>query len=353
MKPEEWPIAAPSGDGRLLPARRAGSGRLATVRRDFFLDPDERLSEQERALMTAMLHGLIADLANEIRASLPAGLAVANDDDNPELVSELSAAGLLDDPALISVLLRRADEEQIAGGIRSRSGRRDGRVLQALVSHDDAAVSAAAMGLILARGRRRDRFGQVRLEFDDVPAEAALATVCAVAAGLRRRLLSTVEPVVADRELQAASDALLSRHDESRALEAQVAAFVSLLDEQGLLDEQIIADAADEGELLFVAAALARRAGVSGDQALGLLIEAADGRLMLLLRMAAASRELAARLLAGPGDLLGVFDPAAEIGRFDRLAQAEVDGARAWLRLNPAYRNALAMLGQDDGKRAL
>jgi len=86
---------------------------------------------------------------------------------------------------------------------------------------------------------------------------------------------------------------------------------------------------------------------------LELLVEGGEGRLMLLLRMAAASREFAARLLAGPGDLLGIADAAAEIERFDRLTQADVDMARDWLRLDPAYRRALAALGQDNGQRAL
>ena len=62
MMPEEWPIAAPVLD-RNAPARGAGRGRLSTVRADFFLNPDERLTEQERALMTAMLHCLVGDLA--------------------------------------------------------------------------------------------------------------------------------------------------------------------------------------------------------------------------------------------------------------------------------------------------
>ena len=127
MAPEEWPIAAPAADRTVASSRLAGRGRLATVRRDFFLNPEERLSEQERALMTAMLHGLILDIADELRAALPATSAVANDDDNSELVTELSAAGLLDDPQLIELLLRRAGVEQIASAVKARNGRREGR----------------------------------------------------------------------------------------------------------------------------------------------------------------------------------------------------------------------------------
>ena len=75
--PEEWPIAAPAAGGNAA-ARGAGRGRLSTVRRDFFLDPDKRLTEQERALMTAMLHCLVGDVADAIRAELPSGRIAAN-----------------------------------------------------------------------------------------------------------------------------------------------------------------------------------------------------------------------------------------------------------------------------------
>ena len=70
MMPQEWPIAA-SADEREEPARVAGRTRLRTVRADFFLEPTERLTEQERALMTAMLRCLVGDIASEIRAALP------------------------------------------------------------------------------------------------------------------------------------------------------------------------------------------------------------------------------------------------------------------------------------------
>ena len=148
MMPEEWPIAAGEAE-RNAPARAAGRGRLGTVRLDFFLNPAERLTEQERALMTAMLHCLIGDVATELRASLPAGWAGANDDD-AAIVEALTSAGLLDDAALMALLLRRADEERIGSAARARTGRREARVLQGLVSHESAPVSAGAIALILA-----------------------------------------------------------------------------------------------------------------------------------------------------------------------------------------------------------
>src|SRR5919106_1096933 len=103
MMPEEWPIAAPASDGN-APARLAGRGRLHTVRADFFLDAAKRLTEQERALMTAMLHCLVGDVADALRASLPTGRGAANDDGNLALIEALSASRLLDEPGLMAML---------------------------------------------------------------------------------------------------------------------------------------------------------------------------------------------------------------------------------------------------------
>ena len=61
--PEEWPIAASAAD-QSAPARRAGGDRRSTIRVDFFLSYADRLSEQERALMTAMLHCLVSDIVD-------------------------------------------------------------------------------------------------------------------------------------------------------------------------------------------------------------------------------------------------------------------------------------------------
>ena len=348
MMPEEWPIAATAADGN-VPARLAGRGRLATVRRDFFLDSSKRLTEQERALMTAMLHCLVADVAAAVRAALPKGRVAANDEGDAVLITALTASGLLDEPGLMALLLRRADEERIATAARARSGRREARVLQGLVSHDYGAVAAAAMALILGRGRRRDRFGQCLVAFDDLPVPSVETLVHAVAAGLRRELAATHGAPAADEELWAASEQVIENHDEERGVEALTAALVHFLDEAGGLSDELVLAAAHEGEVGFVAEFLARRAAIPTDSAMDELLSGEPAHVMALLRMAGASRELGAGLLAGIGDLLGLDDPGAAITLFDQMSEQQVQAARAWLTTSAGYRAALDRMGQGRG----
>src|SRR3954454_17727730 len=264
MMPEEWPIATPTADGN-GPARAAGRGRLSTVRADFFLNPGERLTEQERALMTAMLHCLIGDIADEIRAALPSGVAAANDERNMALIETLTATRLLNREALVRLLLRRADEERIATAAKARSGRREARVLQGLVSHHSGAISAAAMSLILARGRRRDRFGQCLLHFDDLPPAEAAALAQIVAAALRRDLVGLSNASDRDQLLAAAVDDMVARYDRANGFEELTAILVDLLEDEAQLSDELIVSAAMEGEMIFVAQALARRSGLGGE----------------------------------------------------------------------------------------
>jgi len=348
MMPEEWPIAAPAADGD-APARLAGRGRLATVRRDFFLDPAKRLTEQERALMTAMLHCLVSDVADAIRAALPNGRLAANDDGNAALIETLTASGLLDEPGLMALLLRRADEERIAAAAKARSGRREARVLQGLVSHDYGAVAAAAMALILARGRRRDRFGQCLVDFDDLSAASAEALVNAVAAGLRREMLGGRAASAADVELAQATERVLDERDEERGIDALTAALVHFLHESGSLTDDLVLAAANEGETGFVGDVLALRGGLPTDSVVEELLSSEPKSVMLLLRIAHVSRELAAGLLAGVGDLLGIADVGEAIGMFDQITDAEAAAARSWLVTSPAFRAALERLGQGRG----
>ncbi len=344
MMPEEWPIAASAAD-RNVPARRAVRDRLSTARLDFFLDSDKRLTEQERALMTAMLHDFVAGIADEIRAALPLGWAAANDESNASLVRELTAAGLLDEEALMRLLLRRADEQRIGTAARARAGRHEARVIQGLVSHENGAVSAAAMALILARGRRRDRFGQVLIDFDDLEEASAEALVNAIAAALRRDIAAVRGSAAADAELSGVAARLLARRDPSRGVDALTATLVRLLEHSGSPVSDLVLAAAQEGEAGFIAELLAQRTGISASQALDELLSGDSQRLMALLRIAGFSRELAAGLLASVGDLLGIANPGAAMGVFDSLTDEQLRAASVWLATSSSYRAALNSLG--------
>jgi hypothetical protein len=246
------------------------------------------------------------------------------------------------------MLLRRADEERIATAATARTGRREARALQGLVSHSNGAVSAAAMALILARGRRRDRFGQCLVAFDDLSRASAEALVTMIAAALRASFGAEL-----DKDLTAAMRQILAERDPSRGIDALAAALVQLLDEEAGLTDDLVLAAAHEGEVTFLAHVLARRAGIRSETAIEQLLSNSADRVMTLFRAAGLSRSLSAGLIAGVGDLLGIDDPAHAIGVFDAMTAEQVDEARMWLATTPAYRSALVALEDERGERAL
>lgn len=299
--------------------------------------------------MTAMLADLVAMVADEFTAML-ADAEPANDGDE-QVLDRLWAAGLLDIPDLIRILLRRAESERVAAAIRTARQPARLRFLQGLVSDEDSDVSAAAMALILARGRRRDRFDGPRLTFDDVSAEAAVALVNAIAAALRADLAKRLGPENADERLSGAAQSLLSRHDEGNRLDAKTFDVVHALDRAGRLDERLMRSLLEEGDVELLAESLARRAGIGFDCAWEHLTDGA-GKLALLLRMAGISRELAGEFAASAAEVAG-SDSETEIRAFDGYSDEEVAAARKWLRLDPAYRVATEILDRRNGQRAV
>lgn len=295
--------------------------------------------------MTAMLTDLVETIADEVTAAL-ADAEPANDE-GERVFERLWSAGLLDISDLVALLLRRAEEERIAAGIRAGRSASKLRLLQSLVSDEDSAVSAAAMALILAKGRRRDRFDGPRVVFDDVPAEAAVALVNAIAAALRSDLVKRPDAADADERLSAAAQALLARHDEGNRLEARAFELIHALESAGRLDESLVRSALEEGEIGLLLEALGRRGRISSDSAWD-SFTGGSGRLAMLLRISGVSRELAGEVIARAADLTG-SDPETEISAFDSLSDEEVERRRKWLRLDPAYRSAVDSLGSSNG----
>ena len=335
MMPEEWPLAAPAADRPVEPARTRGSRRLASVRRDFFLDPAHRLTEQERALMTAMLHDLIGTAAGEVLAALPNHALEAPDP--AELALRLWSAGLLDREALVSMLLRRADEHRIANVYSGRAGSRQLPMLPKFVGDADASVAAAAMALVVARGRRRDAFGQPRIELADLRYGEAAIVAFSVAAALAPDG-NGMQLALAD-----AARTVAAAHSPTDSLDAAVANLVEALDGAGRNDDAMAEAAAADGEASLLAGLLAGRAAISIDTAWGYLIGGQEDGLALLARMAGLKRPTAARLIAEFGALTGA-SVEEQIARFDSLADSEVKAALDWWRLPPDFRDARSAL---------
>ncbi len=329
--PVEWPLAAGAADRPVDPARpHAGRDRLPAVMTDFFLDEGSRLTDEERALMAAMLRSLVLEVADELIAELPPLTGARAEPLRDGLYRQLRHAGLLERPGLVALLLRRADEQQPSGHIN-----RGEPVLSALVGDDDSAVSEAAMALTLARGRRRDRFGRLGAEFDDVAAEDAVALVYAVAAALRHGLAEETESALAD-----AAQAVVARHDEGRRLEAIVAALARALEASGRGDDAMVATLAREGDAALMSGLLARRAGIDPDEAWRLFT---GGDAMMLARLAGCERAAAAQILAAFEPRSGAVDRF--IDRFDGIDDAAAEELRQWLRLDPHYRVAREAFG--------
>jgi hypothetical protein len=337
MMPVEWPLAASAADRPVDPARpRAGRDRLGVAMADFFLDEGSRLTDEERSLIAAMFRGLVGEIIDELIAGLPALLAAQAEKGRDTLYRRLRNAGLMERQGLLALLLRRADEQQLA----TRSDR-DHPTVAALISDDSGPVAEAAMALALARGRRRDRFGRMSVEFDDLAAEDAVALVHAVAAGLRHAL-----PDESDEALGSAAQGLIGRHDEGRRLEAAVAALARVLDAQHRADDELVRRLAEDGDASLLAGLLARRAGIDQLDAWNFFT---GGDAMLLARLAGCDRTTAAQILAAFEPMSGSHAAERIIDRYDSLDDTAVERCRHWMRMDPHYRTAREALERTDG----
>lgn len=338
--PVEWPIAASAADHPVVTARPAGRDRLSAVRADFFLDDKDRLTEQERALMSAMLGALIDQLVDELALGLPAVVADQLQMTREGLLSRLWARGALDRPGLVGLLLRRSDEQRLS------SNGRMGPV-EMLVGDDDEAIAAAAMALTVARGRRRDRFGRLGIDFDDLPADEAVAVTSLIAAAMRVGLGDI--GARHDNAMADAATALLRRHDDGNRLDARVAALALALVDSGRADDALVTTLAEAGETALLSAVLSARAAIDPATGWLMLVEQGAECAMLLARLAALTRPAAARMLVAIGPMLAISDPAEAIADFDAISAQELESERQWLRLPRPYRKALERLGASRG----
>ena len=114
-------------------------------------------------------------------------------------------------------------------------------------------------------------------------------------------------------------------------------------------DDALVANLAAEGDAALLAALCAVRAAIAPDTGWMLLVNDGARDAMLLARLAGLGRPAAAAMVAALAEPLSWGEPAQAIACFDQPTEADIDAARRWWRLPPAYRDGIARTGGADG----
>jgi hypothetical protein len=332
------------GAAQLLASAHA---RVAAAIADLALPEAFRLSDRQRFTISHLLRRLIGDIEDELRSALAAHFS--RDEDAP-LRAALSSAslaiavpvleggGVVVDPGLFALLLRRAEEHRLARAAPEH------RLLTELAGDEDPAVAAAAVSLLIADSRRLDAFHEPLVASGDLPAEVAHGLAWTVAAALRTYLIGRqgVAPAAADAAVTAATAALLGRYDEGAGADSLARRLALRLEERARLDDPLLVRAAGEGALPLLLAGLSLRTGLD-PQALWELLSDSSGRgPAIVLRAAHLGREAAASILlhlSGREEAVG-----AQLDVYDGLDSAQARHHILLWSLDPAYRSAVARL---------
>jgi uncharacterized protein (DUF2336 family) len=332
-------------DSRLLDA--AVRERLAVAAADMRLPPSLRLTEWQRATVSALAARIVRTVEDDLRTTLAASApAQANEALHAALTSAhvaiagpvLERSGAHADVPLMAALIRRSDEHRLA---RARPTSETALLLE-LIRDDDETVAEQAMAILIAHSRRFDRFSEPVAARTELSAELEHRLAWRVAAALRLYMVERhgVAPAAADEAAVAAAERLLAGYDEGDSLEARSMRLARRLSESGRLDDSFVARTLSEGSLPLFLAAVAVRASLSHSAAWEIVSEPRGRGPALLLRAAGLGRDEAASILLNLA--VSEEEVAAQLDLFDvTTASAARDALRLW-QVDPGYREALA-----------
>lgn len=328
------------GGARMLASVRT---RLSAAAADLALPEAHRLGDGQRRTLSALYAGLVRGVEDELRAALAerfdgsvsAALSSAH---VPIALPILAGEAPFEDPALLSALLRRAEEHRL-----SRAGA-DAALLVELAGEEDEEVAAEAMSLLVAHSGRFDPFQEPLIARTELPADLEHGLVWTVAAALRRYLVERheIDAPSADEAVAAAATALLGGYDEGQSVQALALRLARRLAAVDRLGDAVVERCLAEGGLPLFLAALAVRSGLDCDSAWEIFSEPTGRGGVLLLRAAGLGRDRTAAILLE----LGAGDDAlaSKLDQFDTLSEADAARLIGLWRLDPAYRAAIARL---------
>lgn len=190
---------------KTLDSRHVLFGNIA----ELFLRESGRLTDRERAQMTAILHDLISEVEWQVRRTLadrlkdseeaPQELVLLLANDEIEIAKPiLVESPALRDPDLIGIVRLRDREYRLAISLRKNLSAEvsdaiiatdDIDAIESLLRNADASLSAQAMEYLVAEAQRIDRLQRPLLQRRDLPADLAMRLYWWVSAALRQHIL--------------------------------------------------------------------------------------------------------------------------------------------------------------------
>lgn len=343
-----------SDAARLLLA--ASRERFSVAAADLLLPEQARLSEWQRVTAATLLSRLVQSIEDLLRGALAEALA-EEEGAAAALASAhvaiaapiLERAQMLRDPDLFTILVRRVEEHRYW---QAHVGTGAEAYLATLVRDPDEAVAADAMDVLIASGRRFDRFQDPILGRAELPAEVQHRLVWLIAAALRHYLVQRhgLGAGAVDVAIEEAARALIDGYDEGEGLEAQALRLARRLHAAGRLEGPDLARMLEEGGLVPFIAGLSVRSGLDQAATWEVLSDPRGRGPALLLRAAGLGRNEAAAillLLNSRGQLFSGPEGDATAAQLELFGAVDDAGAQAVLRLwraDPAYRAAVARL---------
>ncbi len=321
--------------------REVQRGRAALA--DFRIDDADRLTDRTRATLSltlqALAAGLAADLWQRARSRLGSGTTAPGRIATNAVYRRLVTSGVLTDDGLVSELLGRIRQAEIADALSPiASDPARPSLLVRLVDAPDATVADLARGLLSAEAYRRDDAAGPGL---GLPDGIYRRVVWWVAAAVRAEVEAT--PAI-DRAIGEAAAHIIGLHDDADTVEAAAARLAAAIDARpGELEPLLIESLADRQLALFIAV-VARAGGLDYSAAREVILEPPTDRSLLLFLSLGLNRRALAQIALAITDADPRRDADTLPDQVDEAMSvplAVIDTILSPLRLHPDFRDAI------------
>lgn len=300
---------------------RAARTELSASVIDLFLPAEDRLTDQQRALMNDVLGKLIGGVEVEMRQHLIDAL-LRSRMEMPDLEALLAndrlevarpileRSSVIRDLDLISVVMQRAEEHRMALALRQefaappaleRHSRpaQDQDILEQLLANPDSIIARRAMEYLVAESKRYDQFQEPLLTRNDLPADMAYRLYWWVSAAMRTYILNQyrMEAAELDPLIQMAARRGLATHEEGHTAQARALRLAARMLELGELTDDFLLQSLRQARLTLFTASLSARAGVAFMTAWKIITDRSYESFIVLNRAMDVNREIAASLV--------------------------------------------------------